>query len=179
MINLAGDDYARNDIEIRNELTRCGIDVIEGPLNKGEVRTHLEGRLGAFTFTRAWYYWVVRGLVPLKVAEELYVDPVGRTDIRVVGHCGCPPPEAPWTSRINPATGRTVVTAEKWNDPIYERHTAIKAIRDRDYEIEESPPQGAIFVTSYHIDSELGLFIFAQALRRHGLDAEPARKGGR
>jgi len=31
--------------------------------------------------------------MPLGAAEELYEDPVGHRDVRVVGHCACPPPK--------------------------------------------------------------------------------------
>lgn len=48
-----------------------------------------------------------------------------KSDIRVAGHCGCPAPEAPWTTRI----------------------------------------EHAEFVTSYHIDTEVGLRVFADAIR--------------
>jgi hypothetical protein len=46
----------------------------------------------SFVFCRAWYYWVVIGLVPLYVANELYENPIGKKDVRVSGHCGCPSP---------------------------------------------------------------------------------------
>jgi hypothetical protein len=47
----------------------------------------------SFIFCRAWYYWIVTGFVPLHVAEELYADPIGKKDVRVSGHCGCPAPK--------------------------------------------------------------------------------------
>jgi hypothetical protein len=114
MKNLAGNREC--DVEIRRELTSCGIEIVELPEpRRGEVPARLTGRIGRFTFTRAWYYWVVQGSMPLARARTLYDNPVGRTDIRVEGHCGCPAPE----------------------------HD----------------------VASYHIDSELGLHIFAMMAR--------------
>lgn len=48
--------------------------------------------MASFVFTRAWYYWCVSGYVPLPIAEEMYANPNGKSDIRVAGHCACPPP---------------------------------------------------------------------------------------
>jgi len=129
MENLAGN--ADCDVQIERELIRCGIEVIRGEKTNREVSSSIIGKLGEFEFVRAWYYWTVRGNVPLEVARELYADPVGKTDVRVAGHCGCPPPEE-WAMRIN--------------------------------EREE-----AKFVTNYHIDSEVGLRLFADTLKLHGL----------
>lgn len=124
MRNLAGD--SRCDIYIADELRRSMIPSEARAADRCEVPSLLIGRLGAITFRRAWTYWVATGPVPLDVAHRLYEDPVGRTDIRVDGHCGCPAPVHPWLSTIN----------------------------------------GQEFVTSYHIDSEVGLRIFADAIRQ-------------
>lgn len=123
MRNLAGNQ--RCDEWIAEELRRSMIpsQVYIGPL--GEVPSLLLGHLGPITFRRAWTYWVAHGPVPIDLARALYADPVGATDIRVDGHCGCPPPEPPWTSRSD------------------------------DGEI----------VTAYHIDSEVGLRVSADAIR--------------
>ncbi len=71
---------------------------------------------------------MVNGPVPLEVAELLYADPVGRTDIRAAGHAGAPPP-SDWTTAID----------------------------------------GDEFVTTYHIDSEVGLRVFVDTLKLHNL----------
>lgn len=73
MRNLAGDKDC--DKFIRAELTRCGIEIVEGERSTGEVPSSLTGRLGTFTFRRAWYYWIVNGPMPLDVAKRLYADP--------------------------------------------------------------------------------------------------------
>jgi hypothetical protein len=87
MKNLAGNDVA--DHEIRRELTRTGIPILElTERSKGEVPFSIIGQLGRFTFERAWVYWMVEGEVPLDVARIIYEDPVGRTDIRADGHAG-------------------------------------------------------------------------------------------
>ena len=91
MKNLAG--YLNCDMDIERELTRCGIEIMKDQPRKGEVPSSLRGKLGSFVFTRAWYYWIVEGKVPLSAANDLYNDPVGQTDIRVDGDCSCPHPE--------------------------------------------------------------------------------------
>lgn len=60
---------------------------------RSEVPFHIIGKLGGFEFERDWYYWRVRGKVPKKIAKKMYKDQIGKEDIRVGGHCGCPPPK--------------------------------------------------------------------------------------
>ena len=117
MINLAGVEEC--DVTILEELEKAGIDIynIKEP-GRSEVPYTVYGGLGgtpldkdgqgfmdrhgimvktmkdfvSFTFERAWYYWMVRGYVPLDIAVEMYENPNGRKDIRVAGHCACPHP---------------------------------------------------------------------------------------
>lgn len=117
MRNLAGQDDC--DIYIREELEKAGIMpfALSEP-GRSEVPYTVFGCLGAkslseedqrffdrmgttlefaatmssFVFSRAWYYWCVSGYVPLPIAEEMYANPNGIKDIRVAGHCACPPP---------------------------------------------------------------------------------------
>jgi hypothetical protein len=137
MRNLAGSTEA--DDYIRRELERSRVSAVEVECGSGEVPYSVIGRLGAFVFTRGWSYWVVTGPVPLIVAEELHADPVGCTDIRAEGHCGCPPP-AEWVSLIRPG-GDSMASPES-------------------------------FITTYHIDSEVGLRVFVDTLRAHHLAPE-------
>jgi hypothetical protein len=74
---------------------------------KGEVPYHIIGVLGDTTFKRAWYYWMVKCMVPLEVAEKMYEDPIGKKDVRVSGHCGCPPPNE-WCKDID---GKKYITS--------------------------------------------------------------------
>ncbi len=117
MRNLAGDERANESIT--DELEAAGIERVAIDRH-GEVPATIGGRLGAFTFRRAWYYWMVEGPMPLEVARRLYADPIGVADVRVAGHCGCPPPD-------------------EWAE------------------------DG--FVLDYHIDSAVGLRLFADAVR--------------
>jgi hypothetical protein len=120
MANLAGRPDA--DTHIRRELRRARVPAVVTKPSGREVAYSVIGVLDSFVFTRAWTYWVVEGPVPLSVAEELYTDPVGRTDIRAAGDAGCRPPD-----------------------------TVAK--------------QGV--VNLYHIDTELGLRVFVDAIRVH------------
>jgi hypothetical protein len=157
MQNLAG-DYGC-DAVIREELTLAGIEVLElGARLRAEVPTSITGRLGGFTFTRAWYYWIVTGPVPLDVAEEMYDHPYGRKDVRVAGHCGCPPPEE-WA---RPDGDALTAYAESLG---LAKLTWGQVLAARD--------SGDLvcdwYVDTYHIDTQLGLNLFAEKLREHGL----------
>ncbi|MFA6551956.1 MAG: hypothetical protein WCT19_00450 [Candidatus Paceibacterota bacterium] len=90
MQNLLGNKEC--DEVIAQELTRCGISIVKGARNNGLVPFSLIGMLGDFTFRRECYYYEVVGNVSLEIAEELYADPIGKSDIVVAGQCDCPPP---------------------------------------------------------------------------------------
>jgi hypothetical protein len=133
MINLAGKEDCDNHIRV--ELTKAFIPIVEveKDLRHYEVPFTLIGKLGDFTFKRLWYYWVVKGKVPMAAAKEMYANPNGVKDVRVAGHCGCPPPE-------------------EWA---------------RNDKYEKDPVNG--FVDSYHIDTQEGLNMFVQVLRKYKL----------
>lgn len=173
MRNLAGQTDC--DVHIRSELQRCGIEIVEGAPNGAEVNARLTGRLGPFTFTRAWYYWVAYGPVPLTVAREMYGHPVGRTDIRIAGHCGGPPPEHPWVKHydadglelVHDPDGRQLAECLK----LAERHASMRAeLRRLRFVPDAAAAAARSVVETYHIDTELGLYLFVEALKRAGLD---------
>ena len=165
MRNLAGDKDC--DQYIRDELTRCKIDIIESPKSNGhEVNAKLTGKLGEFTFKRDWYYWVVSGPMPIEVARELYADPVGKTDIRVDGHCGCPSPDDYGVTWFT-SDGKPIW--KESNREQYEKYYKGSFKEPFFSDTPETVPGAEGVIESYHIDSELGLYIFVQALKRHGL----------
>lgn len=174
--NLAGKDPAVADARIREELQAAGIEVVEHEalLNHPEVHTHCAGKLGGFTFRRNWYYWVVRGRVPLAAAEKLYADPEGKRTVRVAGHCGCPPPEK-WATRYIAGDKEIVPTSQK-----AEIDRFVKRLREKGRVAEaaevlagiyfsDDPKAGEPFVESYHIDSQEGLNLFVRVLRAEGV----------
>lgn len=63
--------------------------------SKSEVPYHVIGNLedGKLLFTRAWYYWVVKGTVKYKVAKKIFKHPIGKRDVRAYGHIGCIKPK--------------------------------------------------------------------------------------
>lgn len=167
MKNLAGSAEADRDVE--QELTRCGIEIVRGDRSTGEVKTSITGRLEVggkvWTFSRAWYYWIVSGETPLNVAENLYADPVGRQDIRVAGHCGRPAPSE-WITWLTPEGKKILSTKDEKNfddmivnHPDFAEHKAKHVFSD----IPEA--LGKPYIRSYHIDSELGLYVFANAIK--------------
>lgn len=160
------------DRTVVSELERCGIPV-EEVTGKGEVPYRHMGKLGDFTFIRAWYYWTVRGPVPLAVAQELYEDRVGRTDIRVAGHCACPPPEPPWVTHVF-GDGRQLYKVKGTEEEQEAEEAQLDKYspgwrKDILYAVDPAAIASKSFVEGYHIDSELGLYIFVKALLAHGV----------
>ena len=166
--NLAG--VANCDERIRYELERARIPIERAGHAFSEVPYTVIGKLDSpFTFTRLWTYYAVEVLVPIRVAEELYTDPVGKDDIRVVGDCGCPPPKD-WARWI------TLDEERVFPVPPEEKLSIIRAgLRGQKVVFSDDPESiGAKqFVTSYHIDSEVGLRVFVDTLFKHELASEP------
>lgn len=166
MRNLAGKPTEEIDRELRRELERCGIAVIEeNPIDHPEVKTTIRGALGDLRFTRHWYYWAVNGPVPLEIARRLYEDPVGRTDIRVAGHCGCPAPEGR-VSYLAPDGKLLVPESEhaEWGR-VFKAQVQVVLEETNSRFSDDLKRDGKPFVLSYHIDSELGLYIFVQTIK--------------
>ena len=94
MRNLAGVDQEQANEIIKEELNAAGITVHQGKIwqSKGEVKTDVIGVIDpAWGFKRAWSYWVADGAgLPLAVSEALHAS--HGTEVRVEGHCMCPPP---------------------------------------------------------------------------------------
>lgn len=169
MINLAG--HVRADEIARLELARCGVDtVVDDPKVRGEVPTSAKGIIRTaegreITLTRAWSYWVASGEVPIVVARALYEHPVGRTDIRSGGDAGCRPPEtwAVWRTFDNRCVASTKERAE-----FEQLRGLLRDGYEAGYVFSDDPVAlGARHVVeSYHIDSELGLYLFVEAVQR-------------
>lgn len=168
MKNLAGVQSCDTDIE--RELVRAGIEIVRGERTKNEVPASVTGKLGHFSFRRAWYYWVAIGDVPLRVAQEIYRDPVGKTDVRAGGDCGriLEGHVIEWRDE----GGRKLCsTAEKHELEKYGDNPMVqKVLNDPLLRFVESPStEGNGFVTVYHIDTEVGFRFFADMLKKHGL----------
>ena len=169
MINLAG--CLECDGYIAQELTEAGIPIVSEDCTESEVPAHFTGQLAKFHFKRAWYYWVVSGPVPLEVARALYQTALGKKDVRVVGHCGCPPPDK-WVTWFD-QEGRRLVDAEE--EKLFDRFVEIGIIPAEEksqYHFTnpvEFSKLGKGVIESYHIDSQAGLNLFVKTLREAGV----------
>lgn len=162
MKNLAG--RSDSDAECVSELLAAGIqiEVVEKPY--GEPQTRIVGKLGGIEFRRAWYYWIASGRVPFDVAQRLYADPIGQRDVRVVGHCGCPPPEewVHWFDGDEPVC----IDPDGEEETTFKRLVAKGSLGVKDmprFSKTTDSLQG--YIETYHIDSAEGLRLFADAMR--------------
>lgn len=166
--NLAGNKDC--DSVIRDELSSAGIELVEGERGSGEVPASVTGKLGQYTFSRAWYYWMVSGPVPLKVAEAMYKHSVGQRDVRVAGHCGCPPPNE-WAEIFDEDGNKIVIDPEGTQETecraMTERHPNMVASFEKMRFVRDlsEVPNAKAFVQSYHIDTLQGLKLFADSVR--------------
>jgi len=161
MKNLAGNSEC--DKAIRRELKLSRINAVEVEKKDTEVPYSVIGSLGSVEFRRGWRYWIVYCAIPLRVAKEIYDDPVGKEDVRVAGHAGGPSPED-WVTYMTEDGARLIDVSELpegWKD----NRSLPKDCRVVDNPKEEGRP----VVTGYHIDSLVGLRFFADILRKHNL----------
>jgi len=167
MKNLAG--VIECDRTIMEELRRSMIPSVPYDGKLGEVPSRLRGILGPFVFWRAWYYWVVKGPMPLAIAQELYEDPVGRADVRVNGFAGGIVPDAKAAKWFMDDGTQVAATKDQSEyEKFRDRYPNIDWER---YVWHDDPALiGAMpYIASYHIDSEVGLRLFCDTVRKHGL----------
>ena len=168
MKNLAGDPHATT--ECRAELDAAGVpvEVLDKPY--GEPQSRVGGKLGDFTFRRAWYYWIVCGPMPLQQAEAMYAHADGARDVRVAGHCGCPPPRewAEWkgTDGVDLARDQDGSQLAAWL-AFSARFPAVAGTAEPcRFVADPSAEPGAVaFVTSYHVDTAAGLRLLADTIK--------------
>ena len=154
----------------RRILNRCGITDIEEKeyTNIGRTR-YITAKFKGFTLRYQNYYWVVSGEVPIDMAMKLFEDPVGKTDIRSNGHCGCPSPMENGIKWIA-SDGREVIKTRNIEDfksmEYLQGVFAPEEVMSR-YIFNDDPESigATASVNMYHIDSELGLYIFIQAVK--------------
>jgi hypothetical protein len=174
VINLAGNKDC--DRFIRDELEKARIEILEVPRSNHEVAASLAGSLHGWYFRRAWYYWVAHATVqsaalPIEVARELYADPLGRSDIRVGGHCACPAPDE-YGAIYYDADGKILSS-----DPLGTQAVEYQGLVDRGlidaedidkhrFVVDKKLSAVRAVVDLYHIDSLAGLRLFADTLRR-------------
>lgn len=176
MKNLAG--CADADEVIREELYLAGITVVSVDKTRSEVPCTVIGRLGKWTFTRAWYYWIAEVEVltdglPLGKAMELHnrKHPVkdcnlGRV-IRSGGHCGCPSPDEYGAEAVHGVDLDAQLEAlgyrKEYVEFLKESHFHI-SVGDMSRLFNEGKLKGERYVDCYHIDDQIGLVEFAKML---------------
>ena len=176
MENLAGNKDA--DKFIKEELYLAGIPQVTIGLTRSEVPYTIIGKLGKWTFTRAWYYWVASvenvkdGLILAK-AIILHERKHPTDDkkkilgnvIRAGGDCSCPSP-------------KTYVAQPAYDEELDKQLIALgykkKRYEDLDVEgwelnygeigklCEEGKLTVDRYVDCYHIDDQVGLVEFAK-----------------
>lgn len=177
------------DNTICEELKLSGIPIVKLDERSGEVPTIFGGKIGNWTFRRAWHYWVastenVEDGLPLNLALELHnksitsitgveYDILGKF-IRSGGDCTCPSPDG-YTSQ--PKYNEEL--EEKLIELGYEKKT-FKG-RDKEYsyidincgDVAKLCNEGKLiverYVDCYHIDEQFGLNEFAYALFNHNV----------
>jgi hypothetical protein len=168
MQNLAGNVKA--DEIIKQELILAGIPIVGATAEEAghsEVPFTLAGQLGQFRFTRAWYYWMVKGNLPLEAAEKLYDDPVARQDVRAGGDCGRRSP-LEWACWLTD-NGKKVLPT-KSEAELRDYKIAAQILDEYVFGDDPASVGAKRYVTHYHIDSADGLRLFADMIRSIGLD---------
>lgn len=143
-------------------LERCGITDID------IVGDGLVARLDGFKFRFNNYYWVVNGKMPILQANELYYcSVVGKKDIRCSGQAGGIEPHEvtewfTWDGK------QCLPLAEKDNFKKFEYLGGDFAPERVEQKYVFGNPELCEtkgFITSYHVDSELALYILVQVIR--------------
>lgn len=155
-----------------DSLARCGLTY--DPLIKAALIS-FRGKNWIISPTSS-YYFIVKGDTPLEVAKQLYNHPVGKTDIRVNGNCTRPAPEGFEVKYYDKQTGKQVVSKNQ-EEPL---DKIIKEFRETNncnlqfwldskakYIFSDDKEDCHKFIELYHIDSELGLYVFLEFLTRY------------
>lgn len=179
MKNLAGNEQA--DSTILEELYLANIPSKKVDKNNGEVPYSYIGKIGNWTFKRAWYYWVVsvedgeKGL-PLNIALELHNKKNPTNDsilgdvIRCGGHAGCLSPDEYGAQPLYDEEYENQLFALGYKKTYYES-------LDKEYfsitvgEVSKLCNEGKLtvkrYVDCYHIDTQVGLNEFVKTLNEY------------
>ena len=184
MKNLAGNKDA--DKFIKEELYLAGIPEIKIGNIGGEVPYSIIGKLGNWTFTRAWYYWVARVENPkdgLKLDKAIALhERKHPTDdkmkilgnvIRAGGDCSCPSPKSYVAQPVYDEELDRQLEALGYKKKRYEGLT-IEGW-DLNYgQIAKLCDSGKLkvdrYVDCYHIDDQVGLNEFVNAIKEDVID---------
>ena len=164
---------------VEQELIRCKVDIVRNTtaMKNREVPSLVDGsltflrsngRVETYNLWRAWRYWVVDGPVPLELAKALYHDEPARDHIRAGGFAGGIDPET--QAEYHWYNGKILTTKDQRvsYEAICPKYSTLEEF-DAKYECVDTEAEvrnGRGVVNTYHIDSELGLRVFVEALRR-------------
>lgn len=180
MKNLAGLPEAEASKEVLNELLEAKIDININNYGTSEVKSFICGKLNKFEFVRAWYYYIVKGYVPLKIADEIYKSKYGK-DIRVRGDCTriTPIEGVKWFTKFhriyevfNEENLKQLMHYRK-SDSEYMRNTSSKLLEE--YLFSDNPDveyNSNGYIDLYHIDSQEGLNTFASFVKDNNLTGD-------
>lgn len=162
MENLATHEYHTEiSKKVREELKIANIPVYKLPYYmNNEVKTEYIGILNGFSFYRAWTYWVCEGDMPLSVAKQIY-EKFGDMGVRANGYAGGIDPE---TVSYNPEYEKAISECVKKYKDIEKAIEESRKIRD-----DKTLPR---FVSTYHIDTQLGLCSLAKVIREQNIHSE-------
>lgn len=180
MINIAGLPSIEATKQVIIELETAKIDIVTHNHGNSEVKSSIRGKLNKFEFVRAWYYYIVKGYVPLKIANEIYKSKDGK-DIRVNGDCGriTPLEGVKWFTRfhkiyevVNEQNLKDLTHYRK-SDSEYMRNTSSRILEE--YLFSDSPDieyNSKGYVNLYHIDSQQGLNTFVSFIKNNNLTGD-------
>ncbi len=174
--NLAG--VATCDEYIQRELSRVGLPaLVQQGVHQGEVPYTVYGQLKNLQFTRAWSYWCVEGYIPLELAKILYEDPV-RDEIRARGYAGGLSPDV--AGVLLTLDGKIVLSAEEWQESLnlLKKYPQMVDLSPYVGPEDEQATTARWAVGGYHIDSELALRVFVDAVKAHSKLMDNFNQGG-
>jgi len=168
MKNLAGD--LNCDDVIHRELVEAGVDLVVSERSTDEVPATISGRLGDFTFTRAWYYWRVHGPMPVAVAERLNIT--HERTIRICGFAGGVNNVSEYVVWRGPDGAQIWPDPDgsaeaEWNDFVKRHPRFADTANDKNiFAADPSKVPGAVaLIESYHVDTQDGLNVLAKEIR--------------
>ena len=176
MKNFAGVNDCDNEIEAELKIARLPVTKLPYKMTS-EVPTKIVSLFRDFSFHREWYYWSIKGPTPIEMARELYADAEGKKNVRVAGHCGCPGPEDPWIEYYA-IDEKRIYSLKDQNEFLTFAESKSETLQriakenlDGRYIFSDDREKIAhsIIVPLYHIDSQLGLCLFADMLRKYKL----------
>ena len=156
------------DMRTCEELLVAGIPISAyGGIDHEPFYLGFVGELHGWTFHNSGRgYWMAapsdraNGL-PLEFADPLYVG-YGQF-VRTAGHCGCPPPHE-WACYFD-AHGKQVILDPKGEQRKQFTRMHLDSSKLRFVASMDEVLDGTAVITSYHIDTQLGLKAFADTLK--------------